>query len=237
MSWSAWGSSWGSAWGASDVETDNVFTRTREQLRDMVLRKLRVLGIDRTANSEEEEIVNEAIDLRLKELHRIGTLWWNVASSQRNLTVSNGVATVTAPGDMYAPISLHIRLNDQDYPVDLVHHRVYQEIGTKLDTGRPEVAEFIGGVFRLYPVPDQAYTAKLTYERIIQDTAANTAPDVPVSMLLWLKVLVAYDVADDFRVPEPRLIRLEREAKVAERNLRTLNTVKFETQPVPVEYF
>lgn len=213
------------------------FTRTREQFRDMVLRKLRVLGVDRTPQGEEEAIVIEALDVRLKELHRLGVLWWKVSSTLTDVTLTANVATANAPSDILFPVTLHIRHNDEDLPVDLIDHRRFQEIGTKSDTGIPEQAVLFGGAFRFYPVPDSSYTAKLTYQKIIDDSAASTAPDVIVSALRWLKDLVAYDCADDFRVPEPRMIRLEREAGVAERKLRALFPQRIEPQPVEAEYF
>jgi hypothetical protein len=42
-------------------------------------------------------------------------------------------------------------------------------------------------------------------------------------MLRWLKDIIAYDIADDFGVPEQRIPRLERESLRAEMNIRQLN--------------
>lgn len=213
------------------------YTRTREQLRDLVLRKVRVLGVDRTASSEEEAIVDEAIDLRLKELHRLGTLWWKVAAASTSVALTGNVATAVAPADMWAPITVKINLNNEDYPVSIVDTRYYQNIGTKLDTGRPEVVVVSAGLLRFYPVPDQAYTAKIVYEKIVSDTAPGTPPDVDVSLIRWVKDLVAYDVGDDFRVPEPRMMRFAAESQKAERNIRALIAPRIDNQPVPFESF
>jgi hypothetical protein len=213
------------------------YTRTREQVRDMVLRKLRVLGVDRTASADEAEIIYEALDLRLKELHRLGVLWWKVSAAYTDVALTANVATATAPVDMLYPETVFIRYSDNDYPVSIIDHRAYQEIGTKSDKGRPEKVLIAAGTMRFYPVPDSNYTAKLTYQKIIDDSAASTAPDVPVQLMRWLKDLIAYDTGDDFRVPEPRMIRFEREAEKAERRIRALTPQVFETQSVQAEYF
>jgi len=41
-------------------------------------------------------------------------------------------------------------------------------------------------------------------------------------MLRWLKDIVAYDLGDDFSMSEQKMQRLEREAMIAERNIRKL---------------
>lgn len=203
----------------------------------MVLRKLRVLGIDRTAEAEETEIVQEALDLRLKEFHRLGALPWKITHTLADVALTANVATATGPTDMLYPITLQIRDDDNDYDVEIVDNALFQSIQTKSDTGTPEWAVFFGTSIRLYPVPDSSYTAKLTYHKILDDTAASTAPDVPVYMLRWLRDMVAYDVADDFRVTEQRVVRLKSEADIAERKIRALIPAYIEPQPVQAVYF
>lgn len=45
------------------------FTRTREQLRDLIGRKIGVKESGQTMDAEDAAIIHEAIDLRLKEMH------------------------------------------------------------------------------------------------------------------------------------------------------------------------
>ena len=215
------------------------FTRTREQLAAMVLRKFGALGAGETANSDDLTVVYEAIDLRLKEMHRLGVLWWKVSGATSDLSLTASTATVAAPADLLFPISLAIRDGDDDLPVTLIDHRAYQAIQTKTDAGTPTQAFYdsVTRNFYLYETPDSAYTAKLTYQKMADDTAASTAPDVPVSHLRWLKDLIAYDIGDDFSIEEDRMVRFEREAEKAERRIRALTAPRTDPQPVEMTSF
>jgi hypothetical protein len=203
----------------------------------MILRKLRVLGVDRVASPEEEAIVYEAIDVRLKALHQLGTLWWKVSPTPTDVVLTAGVATATAPTDMLYPVSLKIRRNNEDFPLDIVSNAAFQDIGTKLDTGRPEKVVVYNGTLRFYPVPNENYTVKLVYQKIVDDTVAGAAPDLVAGAVVFLKTIIAYDVADDFGAPENRMPRLAAEAKEAKHDLRSLLPQRASTETVTVEYF
>lgn len=213
------------------------FVRTREQLRDMIARKLRVLGIDRTLSGDEEGLILEGLDVRLKALHGLGVLWWKVNPAPTDVSLTANVAIATGPTDMLYPLTLHIRQSGDDFPVSIVDSGTFQSIVTKTDTGIPEMAVVFGSTLRFYPVPDQNYTAKLTYQKIIDDTAASTVPDVVAGASLHLATIVAADLADAFGLPEPRVVRLMAERKQAEGELRRLIPPLIETQPVKAEYF
>ena len=66
------------------------FTRTREQMRDMIGRKLGIKESGQELDSEDAAIVLEAMDLRLKELHRLGVLWWQVSGASTSITLTGG---------------------------------------------------------------------------------------------------------------------------------------------------
>lgn len=213
------------------------FTRTREQMRDMILRKLRVLGVDQTASAEADQIVIDAMDVRLKELHRLGIAWWKVDGALTDLSLSAGTAFVSTPSDILFPITLSIRDGSQDTALEIVDHRTFQAIPNKLDTGFPEKALFHSSIVRFHPIPVSAYVGKLTYEKIIDDTAASTAPDIRVEAMRWFRDLVAYDCADDFQLPEPRVMRLKAEADIAEKRLRALFPQRGDFTTVEATYF
>ena len=69
------------------------FTRTREQLRSMVLRKLGVMGSATSVASADADIVYEAIDLRLKELHKKGILWRKVDKVPASFAITAGIVS------------------------------------------------------------------------------------------------------------------------------------------------
>ena len=213
------------------------FTRTREQLRDRVLRKLGMLGAGETPSADDSAVVNESIDLRLKEFHRLGTLWYQVAGAATDVALVGGTATANAPTDCLFPISMSVRIGTDDKPLDVLGHRQYQAITNKLDTGEPEAVFFSGGVFRFWPVPDANYTAKLTYQAIAADSAAATAPDVDVAMMRAFANIVAADLIDDFRVPESDAQRLLAQVEPCIRTIAALNAERVDVAPVAADYF
>lgn len=213
------------------------FTRTREQLRDLVLRKLSVLGAEETPSADDAAIVYEAIDLRLKELVGKNQLWYKVAGAQSDVAIISGAATVNAASDVLYPVSFAIRVNGEDMPVAIVDHREFQAIAEKTETGQPEKMLFAGGVYRFWPVPDANYTGKLTYQQIAEDTVAATSPDVEASMLRSLRTLVAYDLADDFGLQENKIMRLKLEADEAMKTIFAINAQRVDASVVTTEYF
>jgi hypothetical protein len=215
------------------------FTRTLPQFQKLVLRKLRYLDPGETPSADDAAIVNEALDLRLKELHALGTLWFNVAgaATSRTLAASSATHSLAALTDFLFPVSLKLVIGAEEYPVEIISHREYQDIQSKTDSGEPEKAFFSGSTVYLWPVPSTDYTAKLTYQAIADDSNSPDAPDVSLSMMRSLVTLVAADCADDFAVPEQRLLRLNAEAKAAEFTLRTLNTERVDNTTIAPDYF
>ena len=213
------------------------FTRTREQLRSMVLRKLGVIGAATSVVSADADIVYEAIDLRLKELHQRGIFWRKVDAIPVTFTLSAGVSSAHIPAaDILFPIRMTVKDGSLDEPVSIIGKVEYAEISNKNDLGQPEVAIWKGSTeFVFYPVPLVATTATIVYEKIADDTTAGAAVDVEVSMIRHLKDIVAYDIADDFGIDEARIQRFQRESMMAEQNIRKLSVERKEYSPVAVE--
>lgn len=214
------------------------YTRTREQLARMVLRKLGILASGGSDVSADMDIVYEAVDLRLKEYHRLGIMWRKVDKIPLSFTVSAGNNTGSATTDILFPIMMTIADNSNDEPVSIIGIREYAAIEDKTETGRPTKALWVGSAeFKFWPVPIETATAKLVYERIATDTTAGTAPDVDVSMLRWLKDIIAYDIADDFGQDEQKIQRLFVESGKAELNIRKLAVQRVDYAPVAVDDF
>jgi hypothetical protein len=204
----------------------------------MVLRKLGAFELGQTPDGESAAIVFEGINLRLKELHELGTLWWQVggATTDVALVASTVTATIT-PTDFLFPVSMALRVGTGDQPLEIIGHSAYQAIPDKASTGEPERVYINGSTCRFYPVPSQSYTAKLTYEAIATDLAASTAPDIPVSMMRAFALVVASDLADDFGLPEQKVQRLLAQVPDAMKTLRALNTERVDSTPVTPDYF
>lgn len=214
------------------------FTRTREELRTMVLGKLGVLAAGETASAADTVLVYEAIDLRLKEMHRLGIFWRKVTKQPLSFTLAANVATASASSDVLFPITMTAVNGSMDDPVDIISIREYANIENKLDSGVPTKALHNGSSsFVFWPVPTSATTIKMVYEKVADDTAASTQPDVEVSMLRWLKDIIAYDLSDEFGIEEARVNRLRKESLYAEIQIRKLAVERVSYGPVKVDYF
>ena len=213
------------------------FSRTREQLRSMVLRKLGVIGASTSVVSADADIVYEAIDLRLKEMHRKGIFWRKVDKVPATFSVTAGVASAHyGTNDILFPIHMTVVNTSIDDPLEIIGAIEYSRIENKLDSGVPEKALWKASTeFMFYPVPLTSTTVKIVYEKIADDSSAGGAADVEVSMMRWLKDIIAYDIGDDFGKDEASMQRFAKEAQVAENNIRKLAVERKEFTQVQVD--
>jgi hypothetical protein len=221
------------------VEAAYSFTRTVPQLVAKVLRKLGAIGIDEATSSEDTAVVREAMDMRLKELHALGTLWFNVAGAATSLTLVSGSASIALGlSDFLYPVSMKLRIGTEDRDVEIITHAEYQSILDKTETGEPEKV-FIAsdGTAYFWPTPNANYTAKMTYQAVAEDTNAVGAPDVPVAMQNAFTDLIAGDLVEEFNVPERKATRILDYAKEAERKIRILNSPRVDNVTVEIEFF
>lgn len=213
------------------------FTRTRQQVRAIVLRKLGVLGVGETPDADTLAVVDEAMDLRLKEMHALGALWWNVSNATTDVALTAGVATAACPTDMLFPVTMVVRASNDDDPVDIVGHREFQEIQSKTEQGDPEKVIVEGSNFRFWPIPQVSRTAKLTYQQIAADTEDGAQPDMPIGSIRAFTVVVASDLIHEFTTPEPFASRLLAERKSALDVIRAVGSQRTDTTPVTPDYF
>lgn len=213
------------------------FTRTREQLRSMVLRKLGVIGSSTSVVSADADVVYEAIDLRLKEMHRKGIFWRKVDKVPVTFSVTAGVASAhLTTNDVVFPITMVAVDGSLDEPLTIIGPVEYARIENKNDRGFPERVLWKGSTeFLFHPVPLSSGSVKLLYEKIADDTTAGSAADVEVSMMRWLKDIIAYDVGDDFGKDEASMQRFMKEAQIAENNIRKLAVERKELSDVAVD--
>jgi hypothetical protein len=214
------------------------FTRTREQFAGDVLQKLGVLPVGGTASGRDFAKVCDATDLRLKELHAIGVLWWQVSGAATNVSLTAGQVTATvSPTDFLFPVSLSLVVGSDEQPIEIIGHREYQAIQDKASQGEPVKAFFSGSTIRLWPVPDLSYTAKLTYQAIAADTENGAAPDVQTACLRALIDVVAGDLVDDYETPEPKASRLLQKQAIGLTTIRALNSQRVDAVTVTPDYF
>lgn len=212
------------------------FTRTRQQLADLALGKLGVKANGQSADSADMEIIYEAIDLRLKEIHKLGIFWRKVDEVPLSFSLTANTSSASATADILFPIKLTVTDGSLDEPVDIIGRLEYAAIENKAEPGVPTKALWKGGAeFLFHPVPSSSTTAKLMYEKVADDTSSGAAPDVEVSMMRCLKEIVAYDCGDHWGKPEPTMLRWERAATRAELDIRKLDVERKSLSRVAVD--
>ena len=212
------------------------FTRTRAQIANLVLKKLGVLAAGQSALTADGDDMFEAIDLRLKEIHRLGIYWRKVDPIPISFTVSAGVNSGSAASDILFPVSLTAVNNSSDDPIEIVGKVQYAKIADKTEQGVPQKTLWNGGnTFTFWPVPIENTTIKLLYEKFADDSSNGAAPDVDVSMMRWLRDMIAYDVGDYYGANEQKMMRLKMESEIAERNIRKLGSQRTDSAAVRVD--
>ena len=211
------------------------FTRTREQIATKVLSKITQSGAN-SVSSTDAALIYEALDLRLKEMHKLGIYWRKVNKTPLEFTITANINSASASADILFPVAMHLTDTSNEAELRIIGALEYASIPNKLDSGIPEKVLWNGSAeFIFWPVPTSNTTAKLTYEKIADDTAASTSPDVDQSMLKSLIDIIAYDVGDDFGVPEGKMNRWAVAAEMAERNIRKLGVQKVDLSMVVID--
>lgn len=214
------------------------FSLTRTQIANRVLQKVIRLGTA-SMQSADSDLVYQAIDLRLKELHKQGIFWRKVTSVPVTFSLTSGINSASAgAGDILFPIKMTYTNGTMDDPVYIIGNTEYAAIEDKTRSGNPEKALWKGGTeFLFYPVPGADGTAKLLYEKIADDTSAGAAIDIDVSMIRPMMDIIKYDVADDFGIDEGTQNRWRAECDKAERDIRKLGALHVDYAPVAVDDF
>ena len=214
------------------------FTMTRTTIAQRVLGKVLKLGSASVASAD-SDTVYQALDLRLKEMHKMGIFWRKVTSVPVTFSLTGGVVSASAgAGDILFPITISWQNAGTTYPVYIAGPREYAEISDKETEGNPQLALWKGGTeFMFYPVPAEDGVAELIYEKIVDDTSAGASVDIEVSMIRALIDIIKYDVADDYGVDEQIQSRWLVEARQAEIDIRKLGTPKVDLTAVAVDDF
>lgn len=214
------------------------FNLTRTQIAQRVLGKVTKIGAV-TAASADADTVYQALDLRLKEIHKKGIFWRKVTTTPTTFSLSSSIATASAgAGDILFPIRITWSNGTNDDPVELIDRVQYAALEDKTSVGDPVKAMWKGSAeFVFWPVPAADGTAKLLYERLIDDTSAGAVVDIDQSMLRPMIDLIKYDVADDFGIPEQTQVRWLAEAQRAELDIRKLSVQRVDYKRVAVDDF
>lgn len=212
------------------------FTRTREQIGAIVLNKLGVLSSGETADSNDLTIVYQALDLRLKELFVLGLQYWKLSPAATTITMTASTTSFALPSDFNIAHTLTIQDSNLDILMEVISHEDYARISDKSAVGFPQKAhiDVTNKLVYLWPLPNTLMYGKLTYEKIVDDTASSTAPNIPVELMRSLADVVARDVAFSF---DRQSDLFERDARVAEQNISVFMALRMNDSKKRLEYF
>ena len=214
------------------------FTLTREQVITKVLLKLGVIESTETPSGNDHALVADQIDLRLKELHALGVLWWQVSGASTTVALTGGSTTATISATDYLfPVSMMFVNGTDQEPIQIIGHREYQAIPDKATQGQPEQVFINGSTCYFYPTPQANGSVKLTYQAIAADSETSVTPDIPQGMLRAFIDLLAGDLVDEYGVQEPMASRLIARQAEATRIIRALNSQRVDATTVVTEYF
>ena len=215
------------------------FSMTRNQIMQRVASKVLKMGLTQSVASADSDTIYQAIDLRLKEMHKMGTFWRKVTSVPVTFSLTASVASASAgAGDILFPVRVTFSNGSNDDPVYIINADEYAAIEDKTRIGNPEKVLWKGGSeFLFYPVSGADGTAKLLYEKIADDTSAGAAIDIDVAMIRPMMDIIKYDLIDDYGIPEGTAQRWAVEARMAERDIRKLGAPHVDYAPVAVDNF
>ncbi len=214
------------------------FSLTREEMARKVLGKLGVLDPHETTSAQDLEVVSDAIDMRLKELHAIGVLWWQVGAASTSVALTGGSVTAAISATDYLfPVTMALIVGTEEQPIKIIGHREYQAIPDKEQTGTPEAVHISGATCRFWPVPSSNGTAKLTYQSVAEDASVSASPDLGAGMARAFVDIVAGDLVDEYQVNDVKAARLLAKQAQGLSVIRILNSQRVDSSTVQTEYY
>ena len=134
-----------------------------------------------------------------------------ITSVSKVLTGGDGSYTIGTGADINTtrPVKIeggYVTVNGVDYPVETMTEEVWRNLSDKALTGIPEYVYYdpqvANGVVNLYPVPDSAYTLKLSVWTPISTIAVATDNIVlPPGYERAIDTNLALEIAPEFQKP------------------------------------
>lgn len=216
------------------------FTVGCDDLVSASLRVLRVLGEGQKANQEQVNNGREALNILLKNMQANGlALWtyqWIAVPCQSNkytytLGPTGADVTCVRPLRLFPGSYIRFTAGGQTYdtPLRIISRVEYAQFGAKGTQGIPNSLYYFPGIdiaggltspsdgygtLYAYVNPiDASRTIYGNFQRPIYDVDSfGDELDLPVEWLLPLKWSLAAEMADEYEVPEERIMRVEKKS-------------------------
>jgi len=224
------------------------FTLTRDQLISSSLRLIRVLQDGQSAGSNDLTDCSQALNILLKYLQTKGLILSTydqyqlpLTTSTQSYTIGPSGAALTKPRPLRIVDGTFVRKGTTDTPVELITRQRYMQQVDKATAGTVSMIYYepnidttsvgitsmgtgFGTLFVMAPAVDNTYTLYLNVQRPVQDVTSGTDEiDLPVEWLMALKWGLAAQVADEYEVPEDRIIRVQKMAMMYAQDLEAWN--------------
>lgn len=189
------------------------WTLTRERIADKALEKCQALASGGTPDAADRALALEALDSILKELPWHGYSWPKTVSGQAALTFTAATQTVSLPADYYGnAIITYLDASLNEIGLPLVALLEWNRIVRKTDTAAYPIYGFLDNfnVLWLWPIQTANVTAKISYQKVIDDTAASTSPNLSSAWIRGLVTGVAAEIGDEFSVQAQKIDRWDK---------------------------
>lgn len=218
------------------------FSIDRNTIIATILRRLRILQDGATATANQISDTAQAINIWLKNVQSQGLIvsqFAQVSFPCQNAKVSYTIGPSGADVTSWRPLRLYdgsfwrktVSGVVTDTPLQLYSRQQYEQQTTKAATGsisavyyQPNI-DIAGGltspgtgwgtVYLYLPTTDTTITVYLNVLRPIYDLGSTTTQEIDLPSEWFQAIIwgVAADMADEFEVPEDRLMRLQKKAQ------------------------
>lgn len=186
------------------------WTETAQQICTDALEHLGAIGANETPSAADMQTALRGLDAVLKELPTFGYSWPKL-SGDVVLTWAIGTPqTIALPADYFNYPVVRKTVASQDVPLSQIPHAQWIAMTDRTVTAAQPTHFYISTDKTLYfwPVPTADPVAKLQYQKIIDDAASTSAPDV---LQIWINPLgygVANEIGLKFSVDQPTRLEI-----------------------------
>lgn len=189
------------------------WTLTRERICDKALEKCSRLSPGEQVASEDRSLCLEALDGILKNLLWRGYRWPKIASGATTLTFSSGVQSQSLPQDFYDIVQLnYVDGSGNETPFKTKLTTLEWDLIPLKTTQAAYPDRFYidnANTLFIYPVTNQTVTGKLYYQKVIDNSVAQSSVTLDSPWLLGLVYGVAAEVGPEFGVDPKKIAFFE----------------------------
>ena len=229
------------------VSGTSTFTLTRDEIISYALRKLAVLELGATPDSNTVSNAAMSLDMMIKSLVAKGSKLWTIEELTLPLVASQTVYNIGPTGSvtplalatskpltlMQAWIRNTVNTPNTDIPLTILSLNDYNTLGSKGSTGMPNSVELQVlrdySTLKTYVTPSTLevgiYQIHLLVKRTIQDAGISTNNlDFPQEWLYALGWGLAAELCSDYELPPNRIQYIEAKAAKAMQEMEDFDT-------------